>query len=303
MSQIRGIEYHHTVRIINKDRLPIDIETIGVLLKIPNDNNIYLTLQHMGLNVEYVIFNEKKYKDFNYSNWSENIIIKINQRDILKHQYVFKKFGMKCIDVDKKIKLNNYYCEYIRNVKSPVNMMRGNPELLYYEIRSEEKGSPKTGLPLHYNNTLYGILSRYTSDGNKCFVMPYIFLNKSIKNEKNNLYYCENYNKIKKINNYNVSLRGKDKMIYCKQFQAWMFIDSYLLYLSNSTDRILYNNQIGEYIKFTKIKKTVIKNTFLLHWCKLYNKDLLIEILRKEDTGCKKYQFELNREKQTYFYE
>lgn len=303
MSQSREIEYHHEVRIINKQGLPIDIETIGVLLKIPNDNNIYLTLQHMGLKVKSIIFNGKKYKDFNYSHWSENIIVKINKRDILKHQYIFKKFGMKCIDVDKKIKLNNYYCEYIRNVKSPVNMMRGNPELLYYEIRSEEKGSPKTGLPLHYNNTLYGILSRYTSDGDKCFVIPYIFLNKSIKNEKNNLYYCENYNKIKKINNYNVSLRGKDKMIYCKQFQAWMFLDSYLLYLSNSTNRILYNNQIGEYIKFIKIKKKIIKNTFLLHWCRLYNEDLLIDILRKEDTGCKNHHFELNGEKQIYFYE
>ena len=36
--------------------------------------------------------------------WSENIIVEINEEDILPNQYVFKKFGIKQIEVMKNIK-------------------------------------------------------------------------------------------------------------------------------------------------------------------------------------------------------
>ena len=297
MSRIRNFDYSHSVKLKNDDNLPFDIDVVGTLIKY--SKKIYLTIPHAGLDVRMIIFNDKEYNHFKYSDWSENIIVEINDEDILPNQYVFKKFGVKQIEVMKKYKMNNHYCEYIKNDYFPVNMMEDNPELMFYVVKSEEKDSPETGTPLHYNGTLYGIFSRYNSEKDFCYITPSLFIQKSIQNTTNYLYKCTNINSIKKINGKIV--RDND-MIYCPQIQYYMNLESYLLFLSNSNNRILINNNLNKYVKYEKVKKNIINNTFLLHWCKMFNKEILMEIIKNFDSRCNKHQFEINGKKHVFVY-
>ncbi len=297
MSNRMEFNYCHDIKLINNKSLPFDIDVKGTLVKY--NKKIYLTIPHAGLDVRMIIFNDKKYNHFKYSDWSENIIVEIDEKDILENQYVFKKFGVKKIEVMKKYKMNNYYCEYIKNEYFPVNMMAGNPELMFYVVKSEEENSPETGTPLHYNGTLYGIFSRYNSEKNFCYITPYLFIQKSIQNTTNYLYKCTNINSIKKING---KIVRDNSMIYCPQIQYNINLESYLLFLSNSTNRILINDNLNRYIKYQKVKKKVINNTFLLHWCKMFNKEILMEIIKNFDSRCNKQEFEINSEKHIFVY-
>jgi hypothetical protein len=296
MSTRMEFDYCHDIKLINNESLSFDIDVKGTLLKY--NKKIYLTIPHVGLDVKMIIFNNNKYNHFKYSEWSENIIVEINENDIHEHQYIFKKFGLECINVSKKFKLNNYYCNYIKNDYFSVNMMINNPELMFYTMRSEEKGSPNTGTPLHYNGVLYGIFSRYNSEKDFCYIIPHLFIQKSIENKTNYLFKCTNLKSIKKIKkNY-----AHDDMIYCPQIRYNISIECYLLFLSNSTNHTLINDTSDIYLKFKKINKSITSNTFLLHWCKMFNKEILFEILEKYDSRDKTHKFEIRGEQHIFVY-
>ena len=290
------IEYSHNINIKNTGVLSFDIQVKGVLIKYKK--KIYLTLPHAGLDVNIIIFNDKEYTDFKYSHWSENIIIEINEKDILEHQYIFKKFGLKCIDVNKKIKINDIEYKYIKNDYFPVNMMVNNPNIMYYVVKSKETYEPETGMPLYYNNILYGIYSKYNNEKNVCYITPSLFIEKSINNVKNNLYVCNNIDNIKNIDRYKVY----GDMIYCPRFQYNIKLETYLLYLSNSENRIIYNNSHMCNISFSKTLKKYINNTFLLHWCKMFNKEILIKIIKNYDSRYEKLEFKINNKKHIFVY-
>ena len=296
MSNIRNFDYSHEVKLVNDKSLSFDIDVKGTLIRYKK--KIYLNVPHAGLDVKMIIFNDKRYNHFKYSDWSENIIVEIDDKDILKHQYVFKKFGIKQIQVKDNYNLNNCKCEYIKNECFPVNMMAGNPELMFYVVKSKQEGSPDTGTPLYYNGTLFGIFSKYNSEKKHCYITPSLFIQKSIDNNTNHLYRCSNINEIKKVKGYNVY----NNMIYCPQIQYPINLESYLLFLSNTNNRILINNNLNAYITFEKVKKNVIKNTFLLHWCKMFNKEILIEIIKNFDSRCNKQEFEINGAKHIFVY-
>jgi hypothetical protein len=291
------IEYSHNINIKNTTALSFDIQVKGVLIKYKK--KIYLTLPHAGLDVNIIIFNNKEYTKFKYSHWSENIIVEIDEKDVLEHQYIFKKFGLKCIDVNKKIKINDIDYKYIKNDYFPVDMMVNNPNLMYYVVKSKETFEPETGMPLYYNNILYGIYSKYNNEKKFCYVIPSLFIEKSINNVKNNLYVCNNIDNIKSIDRYKVY----GDMIYCPQFQYNIKLDTYLLYLSNSENRITYNNSHICHISFSKKLKKDINNTFLLHWCKMFNKEILIEIIKNYDSCYKKLEFKINNKKHIFVYD
>lgn len=298
MSSDIDMEYSHNVNIKNTKHLPFDIQVKGVLVKY--NKEIYLSVPHAGLDVNIIIFNNKEYSDFKYSYWSENIIVKIDKSDILEHQYVFKKFGLKCIDVTKKIKINNIDYKYIKNDYFPINMMVDNPNMVYYVVKSPNspEPEPEIGMPLYYNNILYGIYSKYNNEKNFCYVMPFLFIEKSIINTTNNLYTCNSIDNIKSIDRYRVY----GDMIFCPQFQYNIKLETYLLYLSNSKNRIIYNNSHICYISFSKKLKKNINNTFLLHWCKMFNKEILQEIIKNYDSRCLKHEFKIDDKKHIFFY-
>ena len=107
------ISYSKNVNISNdNEELSFDIGVQGTLIKL--DGKIYLNVPHAGLNVKTIKFNGKEYKDIKYSEWSENMIVEIKQDDIFENQYIFKKLRIRNVEVSQKLKLNNYYCDYIK---------------------------------------------------------------------------------------------------------------------------------------------------------------------------------------------
>ena len=84
-----------------------------------------------------------------------------------------------------------------------------------------------------------------------CYIIPSLFIEKTINNIKNNLYVCNNIHEIKSIDRYKVY----GDMIYCPRFQYNIKLETYLLYLSNSTNRVIYNNSLLSYFFFKKSKK------------------------------------------------
>ena len=91
-------------------------------------------------------------------------------------------------------------------------------------------------------------------------------------------------------------------MIYCPQIQYYMNLESYLLFLSNSNDRILINDNLNRSVKYQKVKKNIKTNTFLLHWCKMFNNEILMEIIKNFDSRCMNIQFEINGQKHVFVY-
>ena len=166
--------FSQDVKIINNGTLPFDIDTKGILLKY--NKNTYLNVLHAGLDVKIIIFNDKEYNDFKYSEWSENIIVKIEENDIRDNQFVFRNFGKRHIDTTTKCLIDSNECKYIKQEYCPVNMMMGNPDLLFYTVSYKGKGIPDKGLPLHYNNKLLGVYSRFNTKKNVVmFYQLYLF--------------------------------------------------------------------------------------------------------------------------------
>ena len=276
------ISYSQNVNISNdNEELSFDIGVQGTLIKL--DGKIYLNVPHAGLNVKTIKFNGKEYKDIKYSEWSENMIVEIKQDDIFENQYIFKKLRIRNVEVSQKIKLNNYYCDYIKNEYFPVNMMPNNPNLMHYVIKSEEDGFPEMGTPLHYNGTLFGIYNRYNKEKNHCYVIPSIFIKKSIINKTNKLKICQNINDIKKIGKYKIQ---DTNFIYCPQLDSYIEIDTLLLYISNDKNKTILNNTADRFIKFKSVSKKALDTTFILHWCKMFHIEKLKEILSLDNTRC-----------------
>ncbi len=194
--------------------------------------------------------------------------------------------------------INNSNCKYIKQEYFPVNMMPDNPEMLYYTIKyNNTDNEPNCGEPLYSNNILYGICGRNNKDKLFNYVTPIKFILKSIDNEKNNLYKCSNIKSIKSIDKYNVY----EDMIYSPQFRYYIKLESYLLYLSNSPRQINYNNIINLHIKFENMKN-IKKNTFLLHWCKLFSNENLIKIIKNIYSRQKTISINVNKSKFIYTY-
>ena len=294
MSIKNRIDYYHKVKIINDKILSFDIETTGVLLK--HNGNIYLNVLHAGLDVKIIIFNDKEYNDFKYSEWSENIIVKIDNIDIKDYQFVFKTFGKKHIDPSTRCKINNNNCTYIKQVYCPINMMCGNPDLLFYSLSYEGEDIPDKGMPLHYNNRLFGVYSRFHKEKKHSYVIPIVFILKSIENETNYLMICKN-NYIRNIGRFKVH----GDMIFNSQLQYNINIETHFMYLSNSNKRINVNNRIDEYLTFKKYKY-IQCNTHLLNWCRIFQKEIMREIITKFDSKCRKLAFDINGEKHTFVY-
>lgn len=294
MSINNRIDYYHTVKIINNGTLSFDIETTGVLLKY--NGNTYLNVLHAGLDVKIIIFNDKEYNDFKYSEWSENIIVKIDNIDIKDYQFVFKTFGKKHIDPTTKCKINNKYCTYIKQEYYPINMMSNNPDLLFYSLSYEGDDVPDKGVPLYYNNRLLGINSRFHYEKKHCCVIPIVFILKSIENETNYLMICEN-DYVKSIGRFKVH----GDMIFNSQLQYNINCETHFMFLSNSKKRINVNNKIDEYLIFKRYKY-IECNTYLLNWCRIFQNEIMDEIIKNFDSRCKKLSFDIKGEKHTFVY-
>lgn len=251
------IEVKLTIQGITKDHI---IKLNGTIIKY-NKLNYLITLHH-GLPIKLVTITiddiDINISEFDYCIWNELIMVK-DFKNIRENQFVFKQFVKKQIDSSIELEINKTdICRFIENVFFPINMMPENPINLYYKLSNNsdkiKKGS--SGIPIHTKDKkLIGIFSK--KENNSIYVIPIIYILKSIeKTDNDNIYFLDE-NNINKINNYMV----KEKKIYHNQLKTIIPIDTYLV-LEGDIDKMIYitdKKLKSRYHKF-KILETVIKN-------------------------------------------
>jgi len=296
MSKIKGKNLYHCVKIKNGGELSFEILVKGVLMKY--ENHIHLNVPHLGLNVKTVEFNNKQYKKFKYSEWSGNIIVNINKEDINDDQFIFTqdKLKKKHVDPMTSLMINGEKCKYIKQEYFPINMMFNNPSMLFYKLKYFGE-PPNIGEPLYYNRNLYGICDKVDEDNNIVYVVPMIFIIKSIINNKNNLLFCTN----KKINQINKFKVREGKFIFCPQIQYTIKLETYLLYLSNDKRNIIINDDINTFLKFDK-NKNIKKNTNIFHWARLFNNDLCKCIIENYNLRSDRISFDVDGIEHSFIY-
>ena len=167
---------------------------------------------------------------------------------------------MKTIICTNNYEINNKRAIY-KNVNEylEVNMIPGNPKLFFYEMHYTDTEPPKVGEPLYYNSILYGICSKTVTTKKIVYVLPILYILKSIENKNNNLLFCKDINKIKSIDKYKV----KNNKIYFPQFGKYVNIESYTLYISNNEEIKKYiNDNKNKIIQFEKKIKYYKKYLF-----------------------------------------
>ena len=148
------------------------------------------------------------------------------------------------------------------------------PRIIYYILESTEEiiKEGDSGKPVYdINNNLVGIVCK--SFGNKVFILPVIYLIKTLEKKDNkNLYYLEDGEKIKRINKYYL----KDMKIYYPILNMKISMDVYCVLEGDINKR--------EYIV---IDKELVKKEYSVYNIK---KDTNIEIdinFRIDDKQCK----------------
>lgn len=270
--------FSERVKIINTSDYPFEIDLFGT--KIYYKKEKYIVIPNLGLKIDNIIIGNKKYNDFKYCYWSELIILRFDD------EYVFKTFSQRHIDHSDKMFIDNNKANYIKQEYFPVNMIGTNPNILYYNVKC---CNSETGRPLYYNKKLFGITIRNNREN--VYVLPIIYVLKSIIKSDCNIYIFDTYN-IKNIGRYKVY----ENMIFSPEFNYYIRLDAYLnLYYDKN------NNNMNR-IKCEKIKKYENKNSHIIHYCKYFNNDILIDIIKNQNTCMKKMDIIINGMKNLYIF-
>jgi|SaaInlStandDraft_6_1057023.scaffolds.fasta_scaffold00510_7 hypothetical protein len=278
----------YPVNIINTKTTIFNIQVIGIFVKY-NKNN-YLVVPHLSLDVNIVKIFDTEFKDFQYAEWNDLIIVKYNPP---KNIFIFTSFMNFKLDYSHIININKNKSNILYLKYFPINMIPDNPELLYFVIQSS---NTQVGQPVYYNNKLYGIVIR--SENDKCYVLPSIYIKNTIKRQNNNIYILKNMNKITKINKYNIY----NNHIYSPELRIYIRLSAYINLISDNkkkiqiiTNNLTYNTH---FYKFEKNRRSenIIINSKILHYARLYDEKLLMLIFN----NMKKKQTFIHNIKQNY---
>lgn len=269
------------------------------------NKEIYLISLHHGLPVKSILVDNQKINTFTKCNWNE-LLIKKYEFDI-KDQLVFTTFFKKQVDFGKKFYINSKdSLKFLENSYFPLNMLPNNPKNLYYKMEaltSLEEGD--SGKPVYdKNKNLIGILAKI--EGNFVYVIPTIYILKSIeKVDNSNLYSVKDLNLIKKVNHSII----KNKCIYYSNFKSTIYLETYLLLEGDKNKKItllkntgtierknydIINNNIENKLIFHVVNLKIKCNSSLLLYLKILKpeifRDNLINIFQKRP-------FEINLDK------
>lgn len=228
--------------------------------------------------------------------WNE--ILVLDCIDSFDHDVIrsFKK-SKPLENEDLYIGFNNIKCKMIGIKYFSIGYINGNPRILYYVLKSDEKierglsGSPV----FDKDNKLIGIFCKMKR--NEYYVLPVIYLIKTLeKSDNNNIYWIDNNIKnIRKINNFNIKnnniyykifnniptdifllLEGdKDSTLTIKEQitnkkKLKTFIDEKVIKFKNFTDKFNFN--LNNEIQIDKITNDIIVNIAFLQLLKIKNK-------------------------------
>jgi hypothetical protein len=275
------------IKLINDKEYFFTIEVFATILNY--NTNYYLVTTHLGLKIDKIEYNNNIYTEFIYGHWSGLIILKLNEKPTDK---VFSQIMKSHIDPLTNIKIDDMKAIYIKQQYFPINMIPSNPSNLYYKVKSTVQD---TGKPLYHGNKLYGIVSKCES--NYVYVIPSIYIIRTIEKKINDILICKT-KEIKSIGKYKVY----DNIIYSKEFRYQIKLEAYLSIIADIDNRINYN-YTNNYLKYKNIKKSYYINTYILHYCKMFNEELLMKIFENFNSCHKSFDFEINGIKKCFIYE
>jgi len=266
-----------------------------------NNNNIIISVHHyypFSDNIK-ILYNNTEYSSsiINRSLWNEIITLKIpdklslNKLDIIN----YKNFRLHCQNYEK-FYINDKNIELIKidNSFIPLGMIPNYPKNIYYKMLCINGTILKSfsGLPIYDNKKrVIGILSK--SKNNEIYVLPIIYLIKTLLKKSDDIYFIENYLKIEKVNRYKVT----NEKIFYPSFGFNIPIESYFLLegdkdkmveitVKNKKKKINYVNinsklPISSSTKLKNINDKYIINIPLLKYLRLLKKnDIIINIFK-----------------------
>ena len=224
-------------------------------------NNSYFISCNHHFAIKSIIVNNKEKKRFTNCLWNEILFCKSS---IKKDQFVFKNFLVKQIDSKTNYKTINSSMNFVRNEYLPSGMIPGNNLNLYYvmnlnngKIKKGDSGTP-VYCKSNGNIKLIGIVSK-TSD-NLVYVIPIIYLIKSLnRKDNNNIYTINNIDNLSYLNNYKIYSNNN---IYENSINNYIPISCYINLHSDICKKIIVKNKSlrETKINFCKLESNIINS-------------------------------------------
>lgn len=239
------------------------IETHGILIYYMKKQ--YIVTLHQGLPIKEIIIKDrdKEYSfllsknEFIICKWNDLILIPCE--NTFSNLFVFKQFVKKQINVNSNYYFDTIYnIKYIENDSFPINMIPYNPSNIYYKMTSEISTDFIAGKPIYNDNKLIGIIAKV--EGNIIYVIPSLYITKSIEKKDNSIYTIDTLN-VTKLGYYKII----NNRIYYNKLNNMIPLESYLL-LEGDNDKNIHIiiNGINKRIKYTPFINTIICNNNMI---------------------------------------
>ena len=193
-----------------------------------DDEYYFVTLNHNLPIQDHIILNEKKIPIFKNCVWNEIVVTKIKPKNNKK--FVFYQGGKKQILENKRYYFgeNKEFMKYEGESFLEINMIPNNPKNLYYKFKckSFDPDIGESGTPiLDDQDNIIGIFSKYDIKRKIAYVIPYLYIEKSIT--KQNKIFSVDYeiSKIRKIYRYKVI----NSKIYYQPLNKYILLSTYFL--------------------------------------------------------------------------
>jgi len=273
----------------------------GICLKVQGIKYL-ITLNH-GLPIKSIQAEGTSINNYTNCNWNE-LVFSQNFNN-LPNQYVFKQIVKKQIDSSIKYYTNGTdTLKYIGNSYLNINMLPNNPRNIYYMMKciTAKVTEGCSGKPIfNHDKKLVGIISKI--EGDIVYVIPSIYILKSLEREDNGNIYTLPLTNIKKINKCFV----KNNMVYHASLKVYIPLDVYLT-LEGDKNKVINVTSIATKNRNFVLLNTPIKNdtglvinnndikitSSFIHYLKIIeNIGLIIQIFNNISTK-RKFRYEIN---------
>jgi hypothetical protein len=230
--------------------IDINIKLKGFILNYESKN--YMITLHSYYPIKKIILNDtilEKNDNILESSWNELLIIK-NIFDDSEYKKI-KKIKTALPYINQELYCNNDKLTVIDYSYNNINHIPLYPRLLYIVVFSNETHCK--GMPVFQKNKkLIGIISNKYNG--KTYIIPSLYIIKTLQKNCNDKIYTINIDDIKKINKFNVV----NNMIYHNLLTINIPLDVYLT-LEGDKNKIVTINKTDEF-EFTELKNNTISN-------------------------------------------
>lgn len=249
----------------NFDNFKFNMKSISSGFIINYDNrNIIVTVHHFfPLNLDMIYYEKDSLKlklDIVVrSSWNELLLLNSTNEINSNHNvYKVSNFRLKIPNINDKIIVSNISVKVKSYHYFPVGLIPGYPRLKYIEIENNDKFNNISGSPVFdVKSKIVGILCKVNVLENTAYILPIVYLLKTLlKKDNNNIYYIENNKNINKINRNIV----KDNNIFTKTLKL-IPLDCYFLMEGDKekSEKIFENNEnYPSIIKYSNVEEKIL---------------------------------------------